>query len=39
LSLHPDNSGAHPASYLVGTGCCFPRGKAARTWSWQLTSI
>jgi hypothetical protein len=22
------NSGAHPASYTMGTGCPFPRGKA-----------
>jgi hypothetical protein len=24
------NSGAHLASYTVGTGCCFPGSKAAR---------
>jgi len=28
------NSGAHPASYPVGTG-----GKVVRSWSWPLTSI
>jgi hypothetical protein len=29
----------HPASYPMGTGRSFPRGKAAEEWSWQLTSI
>jgi len=28
------SSVAHPVSYPVGTG-----GKAARTWSWPLTSV
>jgi hypothetical protein len=26
--LRPDRSGAHPASYPIGTGGSFPRGKA-----------
>jgi hypothetical protein len=33
------SSGAHPASYPMGTRGCFPGGKAVRVWSWQLTSI
>jgi hypothetical protein len=32
-------SGAHPASYSVGTRGSFPGGKAAGAWSWPLTSI
>jgi hypothetical protein len=32
-------SGAHPASYLVGTRGSFPGDKAAGAWSWPLTSI
>jgi len=32
-------SGAHPGSYPMGTSSAFPRGKAARAWSWLLTSI
>jgi len=32
-------SGAHPASYLMDTRGTFPGGKAARAWSWLLTSI
>jgi hypothetical protein len=32
-------SGAHPASYPMGTSSSFSWGKAARTWSWPLTSI
>jgi hypothetical protein len=31
--------GAHPTSYPMGIGGPFPRGKAAGTWNWQLTSI
>jgi hypothetical protein len=31
-------SGAHPASYPMGTWGSFPGGKAAGTWSWPLTS-
>jgi hypothetical protein len=37
FSLHhrvPSSSGAHAASYPIGTG-----GKAAGAWSWPLTSI
>jgi hypothetical protein len=32
-------SGAHPASYPVGTGCSFPGYKADGVLSWPLTSI
>jgi len=32
-------SGAHPASYRMGTRCSFPGGKAAGAWSWPLTFI
>jgi hypothetical protein len=32
-------SGAHPASYPMGTRVSFPGGKAAGAWSWPLTSI
>jgi len=32
-------SGAHPASYPVGTKGFLPGGKAAGVWSWPLTSI
>jgi len=41
-SLHhhvQNGSGAHLASYPVGTRVSFPGFKAARAWSWQLTSI
>jgi len=31
--------GAHSASYLMGTRGSFPGSKAARAWSWALTSI
>jgi len=31
-------SGAHPASYPMCTGFSFPAGKAARAWSWPVTS-
>jgi hypothetical protein len=31
--------GAHSASYQSSTVGCFPRAKAARPWSWPLTSI
>jgi len=27
-------SGAHPASYTIGTRGSFPGGKAAGAWSW-----
>jgi hypothetical protein len=33
------SSGAHPASYPMGTRGCFPGGKEAEAWSWPLTSI
>jgi hypothetical protein len=36
---HPDRFWAHPASYPMGTGCSFPRGKGAGARSWLLTSI
>jgi hypothetical protein len=42
FSLHhrvQNGSGAHPASYPMGTRDCFPGGKAAGAWSWPLTSI
>jgi hypothetical protein len=29
------SSGAHPASYPMGTGGDFPRGEVARVWSWS----
>jgi hypothetical protein len=32
-------SGAHPASYPIGTVGSFLGGKTAGAWSWQLTSI
>jgi len=32
-------SGAHPASYPVGTRGSFLGGNAAGAWSWSLTSI
>jgi hypothetical protein len=32
-------SGAHPASYPMGTRGSFPGGNAASKWSWALTSI
>jgi hypothetical protein len=32
-------SGAHSASYSMGTGGSFPGGKAAGALSWPLTSI
>jgi hypothetical protein len=34
----PDRLWAHQASYQMGTGGSFPGGKAARAWSWPLTS-
>jgi hypothetical protein len=33
------DSGAHPASYPMGTGGSFPGGKAGEAWSWPLASI
>jgi hypothetical protein len=41
-SLHhrvQNSSGAHPASYPMGTRGSFPGGKAAGAWSWPLSSI
>jgi len=41
FSLHEvvqTGSGTHPASYPMGTRGSFPGGKAAREWSWTLTS-
>jgi hypothetical protein len=41
FSLHhrvQNGSGAHPASYPMGTRGSFPGGKAAGAWSWPLTS-
>jgi hypothetical protein len=32
-------SGAHPASYPMGTRGSFPGGKAVSAWSWPMTSI
>jgi hypothetical protein len=32
-------SGAHPASYSMGTRDSFPGSKAAGAWSWSLTPI
>jgi hypothetical protein len=40
FSLHHrvhNGSGAHPASYPMGTRGSFPGAKAAGTWSWPLT--
>jgi hypothetical protein len=34
-----NGSGAHPASYPMGTRGSFPGGKAAGALSWPLTSI
>jgi hypothetical protein len=31
------DSGGHPASYPIGFGGSFPRGKATRAWSWPFT--
>jgi hypothetical protein len=42
FSLHhrlQNGSGAHPASYPMGTTGSFPGSKAAEVWSWPLTSI
>jgi hypothetical protein len=42
FSLHhrvQNGSGAHPASYLMGTRGSFPGDKAAGAWSWQLASV
>jgi len=34
-----NGSGAHPASYPMGTWGSFLGGKAAGAWNWRLTSI
>jgi hypothetical protein len=34
-----NGSGAHTASYPMGTRSSFPGGKTAGVWSWPLTSI
>jgi hypothetical protein len=42
FSLHhhvQNSSGAHLASYPMGTRGSFPGGNAAGVWSWPLTSI
>jgi hypothetical protein len=42
FSLHnrvQNGSGAHPASYPMGTRGSFSGGKATWAWSWLLTSI
>jgi hypothetical protein len=42
FSLHhrvQNGSGAHLASYPMGTRGSFPGSKAVRVWSWPLTSI
>jgi hypothetical protein len=41
FSLHrvQTGSGAHPASYPMGTSDSFVGGKAAGSWSWPLTFI
>jgi len=38
---HPvqNGSGAHPSSYLMGTGGFISQDKAAGAWRWSLTSI
>jgi hypothetical protein len=41
FSLHhflQTGSGAHPASYPMGTGSSFPGDKVAGAWTWPLTS-
>jgi hypothetical protein len=38
LHVVQTGSGAHPASYRMGTGDSFPGGKAAGAWSWPLNS-
>lgn len=35
----PNQIRAHPDSLSMDTGHSFPKGKAAGTWSWPLTSI
>jgi hypothetical protein len=38
LDIVLTSSWAHPDSCPMGTGVFFSRGKAARTWSWPLTT-
>jgi hypothetical protein len=38
LHIVQTGSGAHPASYPMGTGDSFPGGKATGEWSWPLIS-
>jgi hypothetical protein len=38
LHVVQTGSWAHPASYPMDTEGSFPRGKAAGSWSWSLTS-
>jgi hypothetical protein len=38
LHIAQTSSGAHPASYPMGTWGSFSGGKAAGVWSWPLTS-
>jgi hypothetical protein len=38
LHIIQTGSGAHPASYPMGTGGSFLGGKVAGVWSWPLTS-
>jgi len=33
------DSGAHPASYTMGTGVYFLGRKSAGAWSWSLISV
>jgi hypothetical protein len=42
FSLHhrvQNGSGAHPASYPMGTRASFPGGKVVGAWSWPHTSV
>jgi hypothetical protein len=39
LHVVQTDSGVHPASYPMGKGGSLPVCKAARAWSWPLTSI
>jgi len=39
LFLIPTGSGAHPASYPMGTWDSSPGGKVAGSWIWPLISI
>jgi hypothetical protein len=39
LQRFQTGSGAHPASYLLGTVSPYPGHKVAGSWSWQLTRL